>query len=87
MNTENFTNVRKNLSSILDGVEENADYTVITRGSKPPSVVMSLKYFNGMMETMHLLSSPANAEHLMESIAQHKAGKFEAHDLIHPEDE
>ena len=27
------------------------------------------------METMHLLSAPANAAHLAKSIAQHKAGK------------
>ena len=86
METVNFTNARKNLSAVLDAVAEDADYTIITRGNKPDSVVMSLKYFNGMLETMHLLSSPANAEHLMQSIAQHQAGLAVHHALIQPED-
>ena len=85
METINFTSARKNLSSVLDNVAEDSDYTIITRGNKPDSVVMSLKSFNGMMETMHLLSSPANAEHLMESIAQHKAGLVSARQLIDPD--
>ena len=87
MNTENITNFRRNVSAVLDSVEENSDVTVITRGHKPASVVMSLKHFNGMMETMHLLSSPANAERLMESIEQVKSGRFEVRELIHPDND
>ena len=34
---------------------------------------MSLDYHNSLMETVHLLRSPANAEHLNRSIAQFKA--------------
>jgi antitoxin YefM len=36
---------------------------------------MSLESFNSMMETVHLLKSPANAAHLERSIAQFRAGK------------
>jgi len=34
------------------------------------------------METVHLLRSPANAEHLNRSIAQFKAGKTSKRELI-----
>ena len=37
---------------------------------------------NGQIETDYLLSSPANAVHLMESIAQLKAAKVKAHKLV-----
>ena len=37
---------------------------------------------NGQIETDYLFSSPANAAHLMESIAQLKAGKAKAHKLV-----
>ena len=46
------------------------------------AVVMSLDYYNSLMETVHLLRSPANAEHLHRSIAQFKAGKVSQRDLI-----
>ncbi len=82
MDTINFTKARDNLNSVLDGVVENASYTVITRREKPAAVVMSLDYFNSLMETMHLLSTPANAAHLAESIAQHKQGQTEEHALL-----
>ncbi len=43
---------------------------------------MSLDYYNSLMETVHLLRSPANAEHLNKSIAQYKAGKATERELV-----
>jgi antitoxin YefM len=43
---------------------------------------MSLDYFNGLLETVHLLKSPANAAHLERSIAQYRQGKALEHQLI-----
>ncbi|MBF4237173.1 type II toxin-antitoxin system Phd/YefM family antitoxin, partial [Vibrio anguillarum] len=60
----------------------DADTTVITRRDSEDAVVMSLDYYNSLMETVHLLRSPANAEHLHRSIAQFKAGKASQRDLI-----
>lgn len=82
MKTVNFTEARKNLNTVLDGVFDDADCTVITRRDKPSAVVMSLDYYNSMLETMYLLSTPANARHLMESIAQHQQGLTQSHHLL-----
>ena len=35
---------------------------------------MSLESFNGLMETVHLLKSPANVAHLARSIEQYQQG-------------
>jgi antitoxin YefM len=43
---------------------------------------MSLDYYNSLMETVHLLKSPANAEHLNKSIAQYKSGKATQKDIV-----
>ncbi|MBZ5874566.1 type II toxin-antitoxin system prevent-host-death family antitoxin [Chromohalobacter salexigens] len=77
-----FTEARNSLKAVLDNVVNDADTTVITRRDAENAVVMSLDYYNGLMETVHLLRSPANAEHLNKSIAQYKAGKVAERELI-----
>jgi antitoxin YefM len=78
----NFSDARNNLRSVLDQVVEDADVTVIVRRDAPDAVVMSLDHYNGLLETVHLLSSPANAAHLARSLAQADAGEARHRDLI-----
>lgn len=77
-----FTEARNSLKAVLDGVANDADTTVITRRDAEDSVVMSLDYYNSLMETVHLLRSPANAAHLSRSIEQYKAGQASERELI-----
>ncbi|MEO9273848.1 type II toxin-antitoxin system prevent-host-death family antitoxin [Marinomonas sp. 5E14-1] len=82
MKIVSFTEARNGLKTVLDGVINDADTTVITRRDSDDAVVMSLDYYNSLMETVHLLRSPANAEHLNRSIEQFKAGKTSQRELI-----
>jgi antitoxin YefM len=82
MRIVSFTEARNSLKAVLDAVVNDADTTVITRRDSEDAVVMSLDYYNSLMETVHLLRSPANAEHLNRSIAQFKAGKVTQRNLI-----
>ena len=82
MTVINYTEARNNLKSVLDGVVNDADYTVISRRDAEDTVVMSLEYFNSMQETLYLLRSPNNAEHLRKSIAQYRDGQVKERDLI-----
>ncbi|MBN7818660.1 type II toxin-antitoxin system Phd/YefM family antitoxin [Bowmanella yangjiangensis] len=82
MRIVSFTEARNSLKALLDSVVNDADTAVITRRDSEDAVVMSLDYYNSLMETVHLLRSPANAEHLNRSIEQFKAGKVVRRDLI-----
>lgn len=82
MKIVSFTEARNSLKAVLDSVVNDADTAVITRRDSEDAVVMSLDYYNSLMETVHLLRSPANAEHLHRSIEQFKAGKVTQRDLI-----
>jgi antitoxin YefM len=81
MRVVSFSEARNSLKSVLDHVVEDADYTIITRRDAEDAVVMSLDFFNSLLETVYLLRSPANAAHLERSIAQFKQGKVVERDL------
>lgn len=82
MRVVSFTEARNGLNQVLNQVEDDADVTIIHRRDRADAVVMGLDYFNGMMETIHLLESPANAKSLMESIKQYKEGKTKVRELL-----
>jgi len=81
MRVINFSEARNKLKNVLDQVVNDADYTIISRRDADDAVVMSLDQFNGLMETVHLLKSPANAAHLAKSIKQYQAGRVVKHEL------
>jgi len=66
----------------LDNVEENNETLIIKRGMGKGTVLISLEEYNAIMETMHLLSSKANADRLYESIKQMKSRKVVRKGLI-----
>ena len=78
----NFSDARNSLRAVIDQVVDDADVTVISRRDAPDAVVMSFDHYSSLMETVHLLSSPANAVHLAKSIEQARAGRFTQRDLI-----
>ncbi len=82
MNILTFTQSRTSLKRVMDDVCKDHTPTIISRVNGEHVVMLSLADFNSMQETMYLLSSPANAQHLMESIAQLKAGKSQPRELI-----
>lgn len=82
MRVVNFSEARNHLKNVIDQVIADADYTVITRRDAPDAVLMSLETFNSLMETVHLLKSPANAAHLARSIEQYRQSKVRRQDLV-----
>lgn len=76
-----FSDARNSLRAVIDQVVEDADVTVISRRDAPDAVLMSLDYYNSLIETVHLLSSPANAVHLAKSLAQARAGQAKQREL------
>ncbi len=80
-----FSEARQRLKAVLDRVEADADVTLITRRHGKGAVVMSLDSYNSLMETVHLLRSPANTAHLQISLEQAGRGELLCHGLIDPD--
>lgn len=78
-----YSHARNALKSVLDDVLQDADVTIISRrDAKGDAVVMSLDYYNSLMETLHLLSTPANAKALARAIQQDRAGQAPGRELL-----
>ena len=82
MNITTVSNFRKDAKKYFDQVIEGQDVLIITRSDGQTTVMMTLEQYNSTAETEYLLRSPANAEHLRQSIADAHAGKTSPHDLI-----
>ena len=78
----NYTEFRTQLKKYLDSVEDDNETLIIKRASGKGTVLISLDEYNSIMETMHLLSSKANANRLYKSIQQMKEGKSFHKELI-----
>lgn len=73
--------------AVIDQVINDSDAVLITRRDAANAVIMSQEQYDGRMETMYLLSNPANAKHLMESIDQLRRGEAVERQLIDPHKE
>jgi antitoxin YefM len=82
MRATTVTDFRANIATMLDRVSEDHVPLFVTRNGGRSVVVVSAEDWSGMQETVYLLSSPANAERLLEAVAELKAGKGIAHELI-----
>ena len=61
----NYTNLRQNLASILDEAIADRSVTIVTRQGKEDVAILAADELANILETLHLLRSPANAQKLM----------------------
>lgn len=76
-----FTEFRQNLADALDYVEQTHAPVIIKRG-KSSAVLISLDEYNAHMETLHLLSSQNNAQHLMRGVQAVKNSQLVTKELL-----
>lgn len=67
-----FSEARANLSRVFDQVENDAEETVITRSGHESMVLLSLREYEAMRETLYLLKGE-NGRILRERIADMEA--------------
>ena len=79
-----YTELRSNLAKYMDEACDSRAPIHVTRQDARPVVMISSEEFEGMMETLHLLRSPANAAHLLRSIEAANKGALAEHALVEP---
>ena len=72
MRVMKFSDARNQFKQVIDQVVDDCDVTIISRRDADDAVLMSLNTYNSMLETFHLLKSPANLKHLEMSLGQYR---------------
>jgi antitoxin YefM len=68
------TELRANLKNVLDHVNDDREPVTIHRSGGKGVVLLDADDYASMVETLHLVRHPANAERLHRGMAQHRAG-------------
>ena len=79
-----YSELRNNLATYMDAVCDGRAPLVVTRQNARSVVLMSEEEYEGLMETVHLLKSPANAARLLRAINQADEGKLTEREPIEP---
>jgi antitoxin YefM len=79
-----YSELRNNLASYMEEVCDDRAPLVVTRQNARSVVIMSEQDYEGLMETVHLLKSPANAARLLRSIKDADRGKLKKRETVEP---
>ena len=77
-----YSELRNNLASYMDQVCDDRAPLVVTRQNARSVIMMSEEDYEGLIETVHLLKSPANAARLLRSIKQADQGQSIERDIV-----
>jgi antitoxin YefM len=75
MTTVTMQKFATQIDEMLGEVENNGDPVLVER-EQGNFIVMPERDYNSIMETLYLLSTPANAEHLQNGIKQANSGSY-----------
>ena len=81
MDSVSYSDLRQRLKAHMDRVCADRAPLLVTRRGGEAVVIMAQAEYESMEETMHLLSTPENAERLLRSVSQAEAGELTEHDV------
>lgn len=82
MEVTSYSKFRENMKTYLDNVVNDSRPLYVTRTNGEDVVVLSKSDYEGLQETYYLMSSPKNAERLLEALKDLDEGNGVKRDLI-----
>jgi antitoxin YefM len=78
-----YSEARARLAELLDRVTEDREVVHVRRqGNKPGAVIIDADDYASLEETAYLLSSPANARHILRGLVELEAGQGRAYQSV-----
>jgi antitoxin YefM len=76
-----FQECNTKFANVFERILNNHEIISVTKEAEQEVVIMDAKEYNSLMETLYLLSNPANAARLREGISQHRQGQAKEIDV------
>lgn len=77
-----ITKAKNDLLEIVRQVEERDESVAVTKNGVPAAVILSMEKYQGLLETLELLSDEETMKSLRTSIRQARKGKWLRHDQV-----
>lgn len=71
-----LADAKAHLSEIVDLVEQTNEHVIVTRRGKPAAIIMSPDDYEGLLETLDILSTPGALEEIRAAHAEYLAGRY-----------
>jgi len=78
MQTVSYTEARNRLAGLMDTAVRDREPITITRNGEGTVVLLSADEYAAMEESLHLFSTPANAERIRQGLADYEAGRLQS---------
>lgn len=69
-----ISEVKTRLPELVKGVEDRDDEVVITRNGRPTAVLLSMDHYEGLQETLEILSDPKAMVEIRKNTAYFRRG-------------
>lgn len=76
------TDAKNKLLDLIRNIKQRDQVVAITRDGVPTAVVLSMDQFEGLTETIEILSDAGSLRSLKRSLKQADAGKWISHDAV-----
>lgn len=63
-----YSQARADLASLMNRVSDEQEIVIVKRRDRPANAMIAADELSSLMETAHLLRSPANAKRLLEAL-------------------
>ncbi|MBI2987570.1 MAG: type II toxin-antitoxin system Phd/YefM family antitoxin [Deltaproteobacteria bacterium] len=77
-----ITKAKNELLELIRQVEKDDSTIAVTKNGVPAAVILSMEKFEGLIETLDILSDEETMKSLKKSIHQGRAGKWVSYDEV-----
>jgi len=81
------TQAKAQLLDLIRRLGTQQDSVGITKDGVPTAVLLSMDHFEGLMETLEILSDPKTIRPIRKSLKQAQSGLWETHESVFPSEE